>query len=147
MAENKDKIDIFSIPGIIPIPKMKKVPRLGTITCEEPILTEDNFDGYDEVEFDIDCDFSLKCQDDSMMNTRVYCGDVVYIKQQSTVNNGEIAAVMVNGEVMLKRVFLSDCKLVLQSENPLYTPMVYTDEELDNIRILGKAVYFKSLVK
>lgn len=147
MGWDDEEFDVFSIPGIIPIPKMKKVPRLGTIACGEPILADENLNGYDDIDFDIDCDFSLECQGDSMINARILDGDIVYIKQMPMVNNGEIAAVMVDNEVTLKRVFLSNNKLVLQPENPQYSPMVYVNEELNNIRILGKAVYFKSIVK
>lgn len=147
MGWDDEEFDVFSIPGIIPIPKMKKVPRLGTIACGEPILADENLNGYDDIDFDIDCDFSLECEGDSMINARILDGDIVYIKQMPMVNNGEIAAVMVDNEVTLKRVFLSNNKLVLQPENPQYSPMVYVNEELNNIRILGKAVYFKSIVR
>lgn len=147
MGWEDDTFDVFSIPGVMPIPKMKKVPRLGTIACGEPIFADENLNGYDDIDFDIDCDFSLECEGDSMINARILDGDIVYIKQMPMVNNGEIAAVMVDNEVTLKRVFLSNNKLVLQPENPLYSPMVYVNEELNNIRILGKAVYFKSIVK
>lgn len=147
MGWDDDEFDVFSIPGVMPIPKMKKVPRLGTIACGEPIFADENLNGYDDIDFDIDCDFSLECQGDSMINARILDGDIVYIKQMPMVNNGEIAAVMVDNEVTLKRVFLSNNKLVLQPENPQYSPMVYVNEELNNIRILGKAVYFKSIVK
>lgn len=147
MGIDDEEFDVFSIPGVMPIPKMKKVPRLGTIACGEPIFADENLNGYDDIDFDIDCDFSLECEGDSMINARILDGDIVYIKQMPMVNNGEIAAVMVDNEVTLKRVFLSNNKLVLQPENPQYSPMVYVNEELNNIRILGKAVYFKSIVK
>lgn len=136
-----------SIVGIMPIPKMKKVPRLGTIACGEPILTEENFDGYDDIPEDIDCDFTLKCQGDSMINARINDGDIVYIKHQSIVDNGQIAAVMVNGETTLKRVFIYENQVILQAENPKYEPWIYTNEQINNIRIIGKAVYFLSKVR
>lgn len=130
--------------GIMPIPKMVKRPRLGVIACGEPILTEENFDGYDNVPENIDCDFTLQCKGDSMINARINDGDIVYIKSQPTVENGQIAAVMVDNETTLKRVFLSQNKIVLQAENPKYEPWVYVNEELNYIRILGKAVGFFS---
>lgn len=130
--------------NIMPIPKMVKRPRLGVIACGEPILAEENFDGYDNVPENIDCDFTLQCKGDSMINARINDGDIVYIKSQPTVENGQIAAVMVDNETTLKRVFLYQNKIVLQAENPKYEPWVYVNEELNSIRILGKAVGFFS---
>lgn len=139
--------EIFSIPGIQPIPKMKRVPRLGAIACGEPILAEQNIDGYDTIEADINCDFTLVCKGDSMINARIFDGDVVYIKQQPDVENGEIAAVLINDEATLKKVYKYPDKLVLRACNPLYDDFVYTADEATNIHILGKAVVFKSLVR
>lgn len=135
--------DVFP-KDIMPIPKMVKKPRLGVISCGEPILTEENFDGYDNVPENIDCDFTLQCKGDSMINARINDGDIVYIKSQSMVDNGQIAAVMVDNETTLKRVFVYQNKIVLQAENPKYEPWVYVNEELNSIRILGKAVGFFS---
>lgn len=136
--------DVFSIPGVIPLPKTVKKPRLGVITCGEPILAEENLEGYDEVPNDIECDFTLKCKGDSMINARINDGDVVYIKQQSMVDSGQIAAVMIDNEATLKRVYIYDDKVVLQPENPKYQPFVFIKEEMNRIRILGKATGFTS---
>ena len=134
--------DIFSIPGINPIPKTYKRPRLGTIACGEPILAEENIEAYDDIPDSIKCDFTLICKGDSMVNA----GDIVYIKQQSQVDNGEIAAVLIDNEATLKRVYIYEDKVVLQPENTKYPPFVYTKEDMNNIRILGKAVGFTSLL-
>lgn len=134
----------FSALGLSPLPKTIQKPRLGVIACGEPLLTEENFDGFDDVPIDVKCDFTLKCKGDSMINARINDGDIVYIKCQPTVENGQIAAVMVNGETTLKRVFIYENKVVLQAENPRYEPFIYVNEELNNIRILGKAVGFYS---
>lgn len=147
VSENSSKVDVFSIPGIEPIPKMKKVPRLGTIACGEPILAEQNIDGYDLIEETIKCDFTLKCKGDSMINARIFDGDTVYIRQQSDVDDGEIAAILINNEATLKKVFKTSDKLVLRACNPMYDDLVYTNSELENIRILGKAVAFTSVVR
>lgn len=135
---------IFSIPGIKPVPKTIKKPRLGTIACGEPILAEENIDGYDEVPTEIQCDFTLLCKGDSMINARINDGDVVYIRQQPTVDNGEIAAVLIDNEATLKRFYNYENKVVLQPENPQYAPLIYVGEEINNIRIIGKAVGFTS---
>lgn len=138
--------DIFSIPGINPISKTYKRPRLGTIACGEPILAEENIEAYDDIPDSIKCDFTLICKGDSMVNARINDGDIVYIKQQSQVDNGEIAAVLIDNEATLKRVYIYEDKVVLQPENTKYPPFVYTKEDMNNIRILGKAVGFTSLL-
>lgn len=133
-------------PGLLPLPTMKKIPRLGRISCGQPIMTEENFDGYDDIPENIHADFSLIRSGDSMINARIRDGDIVYIRLQEQVENGEIAAVYIDGETTLKRVYLSPGQLVLQAENPQYAPMVYTGPELENIRIIGKAVGFTSVI-
>lgn len=142
-----EEFDIFSIPGISPIPKMKKVPRLGTIACGEPITAEQNIEGYDLIDADIKCDFTLTCKGDSMINARIFDGDIVYIKQQPDVEDGEIAAVLIDNEATLKKVYKYPDKLVLRPCNPMYEDLIYTGNELENIRILGKAVVFKSFIR
>lgn len=143
---DKSTDDLYSIPGINPIPKTYKRPRLGTIACGEPILAEENIETYDDIPDNIKCDFTLVCKGDSMINARINDGDIVYIKQQSQVDNGEIAAVLIDNEATLKRVYIYEDKVVLQPENTKYPPFMYTKEEMNNIRILGKAVGFTSLL-
>lgn len=139
-----DKNKFSSFLGILPLPKVSKKPRVGTIACGEPVLAQENIETYDSVPYDIKCDFTLLCKGDSMINARINDGDIVYIRQQSTVDNGEIAAVLINDEATLKRVYLYEDKLILQPENPKYSPLVYLKEEMNNIRIIGKAVGFTS---
>lgn len=138
---------LFNISNILPMPKMKKVPLLGDIACGEPILALENFEDYVHVDEDVDCDFALMCKGDSMINARIFDGDIVYIHQQPAVDNGEIAAVCIDDEATLKRVYKHPEYLELRAENPLYKPLIYRGEELEGIRILGKAVWFKSRVR
>lgn len=133
-------------PNLLPAPSFVKKPRLGRVACGQPILAEEHIEDYDLVPDDIKCDFTLVCKGDSMINARIHDGDIVYIRLQERVENGEIAAVYVDGETTLKRVYLSPGQLVLQAENPQYAPMVYTGPELENIRIIGKAVGFTSVI-
>ena len=97
-------------------------------------------------DMDINADFCLTAKGDSMINARIQDGDIVFIKEMPMVDNGEIAAVIIDDEATLKRVYYypEKNKLVLQAENPKYEPWVYVNEELNEIRILGKAVYFMS---
>lgn len=132
----------------IVIPHTNKKPRLGAIACGEPILAEENIEDYDDVPDDMKCDFTLLCEGDSMINARIYDGDIVYIREQPQVENGEIDACLVDGEfetkATLKRFYKYDDKIILQAENPKYPPFVYVNEEMNRVRVIGKAVGFTS---
>lgn len=139
---------VTDIPGIVPLPKTYSVPLLGEIACGDPILAEQNIaDQIPVPEHIKGADFALTCKGDSMINARIHDGDIVYIRQQPEVENGEIAAVLIENEATLKRVYKYPDKLVLNPENPVYPPMVYSGTELESIRILGKAIAFLSPVK
>ena len=134
--------------NLIPLPKTYTVPLLGEIACGDPILAEQNIaDQIPVPEHIKGADFALTCKGDSMINARIHDGDIVYIRQQPEVENGEIAAVLIENEATLKRVYKYPDKLVLNPENPVYPPMVYSGTELESIRILGKAIAFLSPVK
>lgn len=126
--------------------KTKKIPLLGKIAAGEPIFADEEHETFVDTEDGINADFCLKVQGDSMINARINDGDVVFIRQQPMVENGEIAAVIIDNEATLKRVYFypEDNKLILNPENPRYAPFVYVGEELKGIRILGKAVAFQS---
>ena len=132
--------------NIIPMPKMKKIPLVGEIACGTPILAVENLDGTVEVPDTIHADFALKCKGDSMINARIYDGDIVYIRQQPVADNGQIAAVLIGDEATLKRVKIFDDHVVLEPENPQYKPIVYWDADVKNVQILGVAVAFTSAV-
>ena len=145
--ENNTAPDYSNIKGIMPLPEMRKVPLLGAIACGEPIYREE--DEWISLPNDIKADFCLRCQGDSMIDARINDGDIVFIKACPEVENGQIAAVSIDNEVTLKRVFYypEKNKLVLYPENKAYEPFVYMNEELNDIRILGRAVMFLSGVK
>lgn len=129
--------------NVFPI-QTKKVPLLGTIAAGVPIYADENFDGYRECTEDIDADFCLKIQGDSMIGARINDGDIVFIRKQPDVDNGEIAAVLIEDEATLKRVYKEKDSLILQAENPRYAPIVYTAESYVECRIMGKAIAFQS---
>ena len=133
--------------NIMPI-STKKLPILGEIACGEPIYAAEEHESYASVDSDLDADFCLKAHGDSMIGARIFDGDIVFIRSQESVDNGEIAAVIINDEATLKRVYFypEDSKLILSPENPKYAPLVYMNNELDSIKILGKAVAFQSKV-
>lgn len=147
-AENKSA----NLAGnIFPLPKTKKVPLLGTIACGEPILATENIESYVDMDADIHADFALRCQGDSMINARIMDGDIVYIRKQDMVENGEIAAVLMDdcseSQATLKRVYISDDKIRLCAENPNYHDMIFFEEDMNKVRIIGKAIAFLSTVK
>lgn len=136
-----------SAENVIPLPSTRQVPLLGTIACGTPILAQENVEDLVDCPDFVRATFALRCKGDSMIGARILDGDIVYIRQQPDVDNGEIAAVLIEGEATLKRVYKTPGQLVLQPENPKFSPLVYSGETLDHIRILGKAVYFVSPVK
>lgn len=127
-------------PGFEPMPKMKKIPLIGSIACGEPITAEQNIEKMVDVPESIRCDFSLTCHGDSMVDAGIHDKDVVYIRTQPEVENGEIAAVRIDGEATLKRVYYNPGTLTLMPANPAYAPMVYTGSQLEEVHIEGKAV-------
>lgn len=146
MGWEKD-VDATSPSNIIPLPETKKVPLIGAIACGAPILAEEHIEEYINIPKHILADFALTCKGDSMINARIFDGDIVYIRQQDAVDNGQIAAVLIDGEATLKRVQLYEDHISLEPENPQYRPLVYWGEEMNNIRILGKAVAFTSTIR
>lgn len=140
--------DFVHYGNIYPI-ELKKFPLLGAVACGEPIYSPEDTDVYVMANADIKADFVLKARGDSMINARIYDGDIVFIKAQPVVELGEVAAVAIDNEVTLKRTYYypNKGKLILNPENPAYEPMVFIGSELNSIRILGKAVAFQSTVK
>ncbi len=127
---------------ILPIQK-RQIPLLGEIAAGQPIYAEETFD-IAECDATLNCDFALRVHGDSMIGARIQDGDIVFIRRQDDVDDGQIAAVIVDDEATLKRVYHIKNGLQLLSENPKYPPMVFTLEEYTSIRILGRAVGFQS---
>ncbi len=139
---------LYSFPNIHPI-TTKKLPMLGRIACGKPIYAEEEHESYVMAGAAPDADFCLKAVGDSMVGARIYDGDLVFIRSQESVDNGEIAAVIIDDEATLKRVYFypEKQKLILSPENPHYEPLVFLGSELDHIKIIGKAVAFQSVIR
>ena len=154
-----DLLDIDTVPtdtrplpsNVLPMPKMVKKPLLGTIACGTPILAVENIEENVDVPEGIQCDFVLRCKGDSMVDARIFDGDLVYLRQQEEVENGQIAAILIDdgceSEATLKRVYLEADRITLVPENRRYQPFVYVREEMNRVRIIGKAVAFTSTVR
>jgi transcriptional regulator, XRE len=128
--------------------RVVRVPVLGTIACGSPILSEDNIDYYeDELEELLPSGnvFYLKTKGDSMFPT-IPDKSLVLIREQPSVENGEIAAVLVNGdtEATLKRVHFSGDTILLQADNPLYPPYIVSED--NPARIIGKVIKYSVYV-
>ena len=119
----------------------------GEIACGQPIYANEDYETFIEASERINADFCLTAKGDSMINARIFDGDIVFIKEQPDVDNGEIAAVLIEDEVTLKRVYKYENRLELRPENPLHSVQNYEGETLNHIRILGKAVVFQSNVR
>lgn len=129
-------------PGFEPLPKMVKRPLVGSIACGEPITAEENIEDYVDVPENVQCDFCLRCKGDSMIDAGIHDGDVVYIHITPQVENGQIAAVRIDGEATLKRVFWDESSqtLTLLAENRNFAPLVYTGPILETVHVEGRAI-------
>lgn len=137
------------IPEVQSGGKYKVLPILGQIACGNPVFASEEDGGAVYTDADTDADFCLIAKGDSMKDARINSGDIVFIKKAESVNNGEIAAIIINDEATLKRVYYypESAKLMLISENSNYEPMVLCGEELEKTHIIGKAVAFKSDIR
>ena len=133
--------------SIIPMPKMRRIPLIGTIACGKPILAEENLDGEVDLPDHIHADFALRCKGDSMINARILDGDIVYISIDREIRDGDIVAVRIGDEATLKRIYRYPTRLELRPENPTFPVLQYEGAQLEEIQIIGKAVAFTSIVR
>lgn len=136
-------------PEVITNGKYKILPVVGQIACGSPVFANEEDGGVVYTDADTDADFCLIAKGDSMKDARIQNGDIVFVKKADIVNNGEIAAVIINDEATLKRVYYypESSKLMLIAENSNYEPMVFTGDELEKIHIIGRAIAFKSNIR
>lgn len=126
-------------PGFQPMPSMDTVPLVGRIACGTPITAEENIEQMVCVPSRWHATFTLTCKGDSM-EPRIHDGDLVAIRSQPEVENGEIAAVRIDGEATLKHVYLHDSFIELRPENPAFNSIILSREDMNNVVIEGKAV-------
>ncbi|GGJ76250.1 repressor LexA [Anoxybacillus voinovskiensis] len=118
-----------------------KLPVVGAVSCGNGVLAYQEIEGYEEVptswlnggEY-----FFVRAKGDSMINARIMDGDLLLIRRQEDVESGEIAAVLIDDEIVLKRVYKTNGTIILQSENPKYQPIVVQKSDMKNVRIIGK---------
>ncbi len=129
--------------NLIPLDSVTYIPLVGTIACGTPILAQKNIERKSILPDTVKADFALRCQGDSMINAGIDDGDIVFIRKQPQVENGEIAAVQVTNfetEATLKKVYTKTNSITLVAENPEYEPLIFTNEEMNDVAIVGKAV-------
>lgn len=133
--------DIEKIKKLEPNNYQVRVPVLGKIACGEPIFAEQNIIGYKDLTFDhepIGTLFLLKCQGHSM-EPLIPNGSLVTIRQQKMVENGELAAVLIDEEATIKRVKYSNGEIVLMPENRDFDPIILNDKNPGTI--IGKVIH------
>lgn len=140
-----DDAPIYTAPtipaGFEPLPEMTTIPLVGSIACGTPITAEENIEARIGIPAAWNADFALTCKGDSMA-PRYQDGDVVCIRCQPEVENGQIAAVRIGEEATLKRFYQEGDTVTLVPVNPAYTPLVYRGAELSDIQIEGRVVGF-----
>ena len=120
--------------------KEKRFPVLDDVAAGKPKKAPQHIEYYVTEDEDLDADYALQVKDDSMIGAGIDDGDIVFIRKQPDVENGEMAAVYVDGEATLKRIYKDGKGISLYSENPKYPPMYFTAETCEKFRIFGKAV-------
>lgn len=145
LIEDKSQINNHNYDNLYNIAKIK-LPLLGNVACGEPIYADEDRESYIMVGTDLKADFCLKCQGDSMINARIYDGDIVFVRKQDIVNNGEIAVVIIDDEATLKRFYYykEQNLVILKPENPKYEDIVLSGDKLNEVKVLGKAIAFQS---
>lgn len=134
-----------SHPNIFPLQRTR-IPFLGQIACGEPSFCNEDRESYVMAGADVRADFCLKARGDSMTGARIMDGDIVFIRKDAEIVNGQIYAVAIDDEATLKRVYYDETaqELRLLAENPKYPTMVYSGERLAHVHVLGKAIAFQS---
>ena len=129
-------------PGFQPLPEMARVPLIGQIACGTPITAEENIKSYIGVPAAWRADFALECHGDSMSPT-ICDGDVVCIRSQPEVEQGQIAAVRIGEEATLKHCYYQNGVVQLIADNSaVCPPMVFAGQQLEEIEVEGLAVGF-----
>ena len=130
-----------------PVVPTRLIPLVGTVACGNPIYAEENIEEYITVSADDKVDFALHAKGDSMNNSKIDDGDIVYVRQQPIVDNGEIALVMVDDSATIKRFYDYGDKIVLRpdSTNPHHKEQVY-DKKNYNVLVQGKIIFIKTFV-
>ena len=143
--------NVSEIPaGFEPLPKMVKIPLISEIARGTPILAEQNIADYINCPEACKATFALRCHGNSMAGAEIHDGDIIFIRQQPDVENGQIAAVQIHDDccnAILKRFYRNGDTVILMAENSDFPPLTFQREEISKIHIAGRAVYHLSKIK
>lgn len=128
--------DETTLPGYIPISK-RKIPLLGTVAAGEPIFADENIEEYLPIDDTIHADFALHVKGNSMIGANIHDGDIVLVRKQNDVDDGQIGIVLKDDEATMKRVYHGKDHLTLIAENPDYAPIICSAETCNFCKILG----------
>lgn len=144
----KKRQTVTSFGNVLPI-TTKRVPLLGEIACGKPIFMNEEYGEFADVYADLRCDFCLRSKGDSMIGAGISDGDIVFCRQTDMVDNGKVAAVGIGDEATLKRFYYypDEGRIILSAENPAYPPIIFDGQSISEVRVLGEAVAYQSLVK
>lgn len=140
VKKQTNKLSDTAVP--VDFSHLKRIPILGRIAAGAPIYAEENIEGYTFTDLNGGAEyFALRVRGDSMNAVRIYDGDLVIVRKQDIVENGEIAAVLIEQEATLKRFSRSGdiVTLMPQSTNPEHKPLVYNLKDT-SVKILGLVV-------
>ena len=126
-------------PGFLPMPEMAQVPLVGRIACGTPVTAEQNVEQIVSIPAAWRATFTLMCKGDSMA-PRIQDGDLVAVRSQPEVENGEIAAVRIGEEATLKHVYVYPNYIELRPENPEYNSIIKIGPEMEDVHIEGRVV-------
>ena len=129
-------------PNILPVHR-RKIPILGNVAAGEPIFADEEHEEYVIDDEANDCDFALRIAGDSM-EPLLHDGDIVYVRQQDDVNDGEIGILLLDDEAVIKHIYhIPDGVQVVSQNAAKYPPKTYTWPNYDTIRILGRAIAYR----
>lgn len=128
------------LPSNVSVPAARAIPILGTIGCGEGPIGEENFRGYFFLDHTIKADYALFTKGDSMIDAGIHDGDIALLKMDCDIEDGKIYGVIFGAaeEAVLKKLYRQDGKVILQSCNPNYPPIIIDDGDM---RVIGKLAW------
>jgi len=135
----------LDVPCDFTIPRTRKLPLVKDFT-DDGTLVAQFADRSVAVPESVQADFAYRCKDYSLVAARVYPGDILFIRRQSQVKSGNLAAVYINGEVYIRRIYRYPDQIILVAENPEYTPLIFNGPDKAQVRTLGVVVAFVAML-
>ena len=129
----------YSSYDLLPITK-RKIPVLGNVHCGTPKYANQEY--IDLVDTDVNADFALIAEGDSMTDVGIQDKDLVFVRRKPIVDNGKIAVVLIGEEAAIKRVHKTGRTLILSPANQNYEPLIFDSSSVEDIKILGEVIAY-----